>query len=148
DDNAGASTPMNRLYVIECTPTITGASADHRLPVPARDVASVARMIAGAVGAGSAPGQVAPALSGWQVRWIDALARDLKAAGARGLVIAGDSQPPEVHALAHLINHALGAVGRTITFIDRVDAGPAGQLDSLGELAADINAGAVDTLLI
>ena len=48
---------MNRLYAIECTPTITGASADHRLPVAARDVAAIARAIAGAVGVG---GSAAP----------------------------------------------------------------------------------------
>src|SRR5271155_6206655 len=31
-------TPMNRLYVIESTPTTTGAKADHRLPVKAGDI--------------------------------------------------------------------------------------------------------------
>src|SRR5262245_13832001 len=29
---------MNRLYVVECTPTITGAMADHRLPLRASQV--------------------------------------------------------------------------------------------------------------
>ena len=41
---------------------------------------------------------------------------------------------PEVHALAHLINHALGNVGKTVEFIARVDAGPADQIGSLREL--------------
>ena len=43
---------MNRLYAVECTPTITGASADHRLAVAARDVDPIARAIARGVGAG------------------------------------------------------------------------------------------------
>ena len=51
-DGTPASVPMNRLYAIECTPTITGASADHRLPMAARDIAAIARAVAGAVGVG------------------------------------------------------------------------------------------------
>ena len=55
---------------------------------------------------------------------------------------------PEVHALAHLINHALGNVGKTVEFIARVDAGPADQIGSLRELVRDMNAGLVETLII
>ena len=76
------------------------------------------------------------------------MARDLKGAGGRGLVIAGDTQPKEVHALAHLINHALGNVGKTVEYLPRIDEGPADQVGSLRELAGDIDAGAVDTLII
>ncbi len=145
------SATMNRLYAIECTPTITGASADHRLPVAARDVAAIARAIAGAIGVGESPGPVERSLPDGlksHARWIDAMARDLKAAGAKGLVIAGNTQPTEVHALAHLINHKLGAVGQTVEFLERVDVGPNDRLTSIRELAADINASAVDTLII
>ena len=151
EDTTPESATMNRLYAIECTPTITGASADHRLPVAARDVVAVARAIAGAVGVGESPATVERTLPAWlkpHARWIDAMARDLKAAGARGLVIAGNTQPTEVHALAHLINHALGTVGQTVEFLERVDVGPTDQLASIRELAADIKAGAVDTLII
>ena len=63
-------------------------------------------------------------------------------------MIAGDSQPAEVHALAHLINHSLGNIGKTAEFFPRADAGPADQTGSLGELARDIEAGAVETLII
>jgi len=145
------SRPMNRLYAIECTPTITGASADHRLPLPARDVAAIARAIAGAVGIGGPSDPVVVTLPDRLTQhngWISAMARDLKAAGGKGLVIAGDPQPKEVHALAHLINHALGSVGKTVEFLPRVDLGPADQVGSLRELITDIDAGAVDTLVI
>jgi molybdopterin-containing oxidoreductase family iron-sulfur binding subunit len=143
--------PMNRLYAIECTPTITGASADHRLPLPARDVATIARAIAGAVGIGGPPAPAEVALPDRLAQhngWIRAMVRDLKAAGGKGLVIPGDPQPKEVHALAHLINHALGNVGKTVEFLPRVDQGPADQIGSLRELIADIDAGAVDALVI
>jgi Fe-S-cluster-containing dehydrogenase component len=150
-DTTPASASMNRLYVIEPTPTITGSSSDHRLPVPSRDIAAVARAIAGAIGVGESPAPVERTLPDGlkpHARWIDAMARDLKAAGARGLVIVGDAQPPEVHALAHLINHALGAVGQTVAFLERSDAGPASHAGSLRELRDGINAGRVETLII
>ena len=150
-DTNPASATMNRLYVIECTPTITGSSSDHRLPVAARDVAAIARAVAGSLGVGGTSTPVDRTLTGdlaAHARWIDAMSRDLKAAGARGLVIVGDTQPPEVHALAHAINQTLGAVGQTVEFLERVDVGPADHSGSLRELAADINAGSVDTLII
>ena len=36
---------MNRLYVVESTPSSTGAKADHRLPVQAGEVESFARAL-------------------------------------------------------------------------------------------------------
>jgi MoCo/4Fe-4S cofactor protein with predicted Tat translocation signal len=46
----GAHTSMNRLYVIESTPSITGAAADHRLPMRAAEVEGFARSLAAASG--------------------------------------------------------------------------------------------------
>ena len=129
---------MNRLYVVECTPTLTGAAADHRLAVAARDVALFASAIAAELGLSTArrPRLRSPGLAR-RPRRLD------RRAGARpephrgpSLVIAGETQPAEVHALAHLINHALGNVGKTVEFIPRVDAGPADQIGSLRELVA------------
>ena len=57
---AGQAPAMNRLYAIECTPTITGASADHRLAVSARDVDPIARVIARGVGVGEGQGAWPP----------------------------------------------------------------------------------------
>ena len=39
---------MNRLYAVESTPSLTGAKADHRLPMRASDVEGFARQIAAA----------------------------------------------------------------------------------------------------
>ena len=44
---------MNRLYAIESTPSLTGAKADHRLPLRATDIEGFARAVAAAVGAGA-----------------------------------------------------------------------------------------------
>ena len=146
-----ASASMNRLYVVECTPSLTGAAADHRLAIPARGCRAVARALAAAIEPPAVPAaaeQPPGKLHAEHAGWIKALARDLNANRGRSLVIAGDSQPAEVHALAHLINHSLGNIGKTAEFFPRADAGPADQTGSLGELARDIEAGAVETLII
>ncbi len=143
-----AAATMNRLYAIECTPTITGASADHRLPVSARDVDAIARAIAGGVGASKPDAGKLPDHLSRHARWVDAVARDLSRAKGRCAVIAGEAQSREVHALAHLMNHALGNVGKTVEYLPRVNEGPADQAASLRELSDDINAGRVDTLIL
>src|SRR6267142_222877 len=45
---------MNRLYVVESTPSSTGIKADHRLPLRAAGVESFARVLAAEVGVSSA----------------------------------------------------------------------------------------------
>ena len=142
---------MNRLYVVEPMLSLTGAAADHRLAVAHRDVALLAQTIAGLVGAvGSTPaGEFKiPAGLGDHAAWLNAVARDLSAHRGKSLVIAGETQSAEVHALAHLINHSLGNVGQTVEYIARVDSGPSDQIASLRELVRDMNTGVVDTLII
>jgi MoCo/4Fe-4S cofactor protein with predicted Tat translocation signal len=140
-----AAATMNRLYVVEPTLTLTGAAADHRLAIAARDVPKFAEAIAGLVGVGE---HKLPAHLAEHGHWIEALARDLTSHRGKSLVVAGETQRPEVHALAHLINHALGNVGKTVEFISRVDAAPPDQTGSLRTLVEDMNAGAVETLVI
>jgi MoCo/4Fe-4S cofactor protein with predicted Tat translocation signal len=149
--DGGATASMNRLYVLESTPSLTGAAADHRLAIPSRDVALFARAIAAELEIGERAGAQGGAISeriAAHAGWIKSVARDLKANRGKSLVIVGETQPPEVHALAHLINHGLGNVGGTVEFFPRADAGPGDQIGSLRELAKDLLAGAVETLII
>jgi len=81
-------------------------------------------------------------------KFIDAVAKDLAAHRGRSLVVAGDAQPAEVHALAHAMNQALGNVGQTVVYTDPVEAAPVDQLESLRDLVADMSAGKVDLLII
>ena len=137
---------MNRLYAFESMPTITGAKADHRLALKPSEIEPVARRLAAAVGASA--GEAAPAVSATAATWIDAIAKDLKAHRGASLVIAGDGQPAAVHALAHAMNGVLGNVGRTVVYINPVEAEPVDHLQSLQDLAADMLAGRVDTLVV
>ena len=44
------------------------------------------------------------------------------------LVIAGEYQPPMVHALAHVMNDSLGNVGKTVFYTDPIEANPVDQI--------------------
>jgi molybdopterin-containing oxidoreductase family iron-sulfur binding subunit len=58
------------------------------------------------------------------------------------------SSATAVHALAYAINHVLGNVGKTVEYIDPVEAEPADRAAGLKELVADMRAGKVATLAI
>ena len=49
----------------------------------------------------------------------------------KSVVVAGDQQPPAVHALAHAMNAALGNVGTTVVYTDPVEANPVDHVESL-----------------
>jgi MoCo/4Fe-4S cofactor protein with predicted Tat translocation signal len=138
-------TTMNRLYVVESTPTITGATADHRLPLKASQIEGFARAVAQGLGVAGVSG-AAPA--GVPENWLAALVADLQANRGRSLVIAGDGQPPAVHALAHAINAALGNAGTTVVYSAPVAASPADQLGGLRQLVQEMAAGQVQALII
>jgi MoCo/4Fe-4S cofactor protein with predicted Tat translocation signal len=135
---------MNRLYVAEPTPTVTGSKADDRLPARRSDVPALARALAVAVGV---PGVAGPVLVGAQARWIEAAANDLRDRRGRGLVVAGAEQPPAVHALAYAINAALGDHGVTTIPVEPFTASGSGRCRPFEELVADMRSGGVDTLL-
>ncbi len=53
-----------------------------------------------------------------------------------------------MHAIAHAINQALGAVGSTVSYTDPVVSNTVDPIASLGDLVQDLNSSSVDTLLI
>ena len=135
---------MNRLYVVESCPSVTGTMADHRVRRRARDIEPLARKVAQRLGVRGAPA----VSSGADDVFAEAVARDLEKHRGSSLVLAGDQQPPSVHALAHAINHALGNENRTAVYTDPVAANPVDQLGSLRELVADMRNGLVEVLII
>jgi MoCo/4Fe-4S cofactor protein with predicted Tat translocation signal len=137
-------TTMNRLYAIESSPTMTGSLADHKIPVKPSQIAMIAQAFGAALGAG---GQVADDLP-LPRPWFDAVVRDLQRHRGRSLVVAGEGQHPAVHALAHAMNTVLGNMGSTVLFTDPASENPMNQTASLRQLAADMAAGNVDTLIM
>ncbi|MDQ1409275.1 MAG: hypothetical protein QOJ41_1010, partial [Acidobacteriaceae bacterium] len=137
------SSEMNRLYVVEPTPSVTGASADHHLPLRSSDVGLFTRALAAKIGLGGTAEMPSAAQ-----HWLETVRGELQAHRAACLVIPGEHQPAEIHALAHAMNAALGNVGHTVYYTDPVEATPVNQLESLRTLCDDMAAGSVDTLLI
>jgi MoCo/4Fe-4S cofactor protein with predicted Tat translocation signal len=141
--NPDAAT-MNRLYVVESTPTSTGVKADHRLPIRAVEMESFVRALASALGVNAGSGTLNPE----QTKYLNAIVSDLKAHNGSSLVIPGEFQPPVVHALAHAINQVLGNVGKTVVYTETINANPVNQADSIQDLVADMRGGKVDLLII
>jgi MoCo/4Fe-4S cofactor protein with predicted Tat translocation signal len=135
---------LSRLYVVEATPSVTGGRADHRLPLKPSQIDGFARALAAAVGVSGASG-AAPAGS---EALIGAIAKDLAAHRGTSLVVAGESQPPAVHALAHAINDLLGNAGQTVTYLPTPEVVPSEQHAALRQLVVDMDAGRVQMLLI
>jgi len=142
------SEKMARLYVIESTPSSTGAKADHRLPMQASEVESFARSLLGQLNAKPVLPVGASAHQQKTFMFADATGTDLTRARGASVIIPGEHQPPAVHALAHAINAALGNIGKTVFYSDPVPAFTGNHNDSLKELVADMRAGKVDLLVI
>jgi MoCo/4Fe-4S cofactor protein with predicted Tat translocation signal len=138
--------PQNRLYVLESTPTITGASADHRVSLSPQGITSFAMQLATRLGIEWLPASQLE--TGVSADWLKALLNDLQAEGRRSIIVAGRSQPAAVQALVQAMNERLGNIGESITLIEPVAARPDNQAESLSELVAAMKRGEVETLAI
>jgi MoCo/4Fe-4S cofactor protein with predicted Tat translocation signal len=136
-------TAMNRLYAVESTPSISGSLAEHRLPLRPSAVGALAANIAGRLGVSTSPSSLSVPAA-----WLDALVADLQAHRGASLVVAGEAQPPAVHALAHALNQTLGNVSQTVSYTAPAEANPVDQIQSLRELVAAMQGGQVELLLM
>ena len=137
---------MNRLYAVESQFSITGANADHRLRMQVSEVKQFAADLAAGVGAVAGLNVVNNQPNDKRAKFLAALVKDLKAAGARALVTAGPRQPAVVHALAAAINQSVGSTCVTYTkpVIEKSNSG----VEALKALAAEMTAGRISTLVI
>jgi molybdopterin-containing oxidoreductase family iron-sulfur binding subunit len=139
-------TKLNRLYVIESTPTTTGLKAEHRIGLRASEIPAFAAELAKAVGVA---GVEAPAYN-WtdeQKKFLTALVKDLKTHAGKSVVIPGLYQDASVDALALVINTALNNIDKTVNVRSDLLLSSR-QTQDLKGLSADLNAGKVDWLVI
>lgn len=134
---------ISRLYVVESTYSLTGGMADHRRRLRSSEIPAFAAALAarlGMTGQPSTPFDDDP--------FVDAVAQDLISAGPSAAVVAGETQPPEVHALVAAINAGLGAAGSTVTYLDIEQDPVQPQVQEIAQLVQDMQAGAVDALVM
>ncbi|MBV9992146.1 MAG: 4Fe-4S dicluster domain-containing protein [Alphaproteobacteria bacterium] len=130
-----------RIHVAEPAWTLTGAAADFRIALAPGEVREVARKIANDLGAGLGEPQLSDAARKFATR----ASAELRAAHGRALVLTGEGQGAELHALCHWMNARLAAPVDAFPSQDPV-AG-----DHVGEMTAfanDLHAGRIRTLLI
>jgi molybdopterin-containing oxidoreductase family iron-sulfur binding subunit len=137
---------MNRLYAVESSPTITGTSADHRLALASFRIEGFLMALASRLGVPVKADE--SNFSEEEKRWLNAVAKDLKSRKGRSLIVAGDSQSPAVHALAHALNRELGNAGKTVVYTDPIEPVSQDQTAAIRVLAADLAAGKVDDLFL
>jgi MoCo/4Fe-4S cofactor protein with predicted Tat translocation signal len=135
---------MNRLYAVESTPTTTGMKAEHRLGLRASEIPVFAAALAAAVGAPGAPA-VSYSWTEEQTKFLNALAKDLKANAGKSVVLPGLYHDASVAGSAMVINETLGNVGKTVTAFGTSGSD---QIGDLKALVADLNAGRVDWLIM
>jgi molybdopterin-containing oxidoreductase family iron-sulfur binding subunit len=136
---------MLRFYAVESSPTNTAAKADHRLHMKASEVELFTRALASRLGVAQTGGEFKS--EHW--KFAAAVAKDLQSNRGAALVVVGDAQTPATHALAHAINAALDAPGKTVRYTEPVDPYAAtGKFEQLRQLVAEMESGKVQTLLV
>jgi MoCo/4Fe-4S cofactor protein with predicted Tat translocation signal len=135
-----AGKTMNRMYVVETMPSVTGYKAEHRLALKPSEIDTFAAGLSGS----SAAGLSNPAAQ----KFMAAVLADLKQASGRAVVIAGPQASAAVHAAAHALNASLGAVGKTVIYTQSIAPVPTEQGADMKSLVADMNSGKVKWLVM
>jgi molybdopterin-containing oxidoreductase family iron-sulfur binding subunit len=137
--------PMNRLYSVESTFSLTGSMADHRLRLASSHMLAFTAALSAEVTGDASFAALAGGLEFKdKAQWLSAAAADLKAHRGASLVVAGNHLPASVHAVVYALNVALGNVGATVDFVSLPDHSAA----SIGDVVAAAKSGAVKTLVI
>ena len=142
----------NRLWIAETTPTLTGAAADELVRVTPNEVERVALRLWSGFRNGDASERsnrhAAASKSQELARWVDGLVADLTRSPGASVVLVGTQASPATHEAVARLNHALGNVGKTVTYIDPSESEAIDHAASLRELVDDMNAGRVTMLVV
>src|SRR5262249_14445339 len=125
-------------------PSLTGTVASSRLPC---DQSRLALLVQAFGSHFEVPGFVTPQLNAQEQRWADRAVEELRAHAGRSLLTIGPHLDPRWQALAPVISQNVNRTGRTAW-----DSQPSqtigDETQSLTALAADMAAGAVETLVM
>jgi molybdopterin-containing oxidoreductase family iron-sulfur binding subunit len=130
-----------RVYAAEPVWTLTGATADVRAATYPAMVREIGRLVANELGANLGE----PRLSNRTLGFAQAASRELRAARGRALVLTGEGQPPELHALCHWINAQLNAPIDYLPSSDPVENDHGAELLAL---ASDLHSQRIETLIV
>ena len=131
---------MNRMYVVETMPSVTGYKADHALRLKPSDVDAFAAALTG--------GSPAAVSHPDAQKFLQAVQADLKRSAGRCVVVVGPQSSPACQAAAAQLNASLGANGKTVFTVPSLQAVPAQPGEDIRSLVADINAGKVQWLVM
>jgi molybdopterin-containing oxidoreductase family iron-sulfur binding subunit len=134
----------SRLHIAEGIPGLTGTVASTRVPCDASRLGTLVQAIGAQF---SLPGWAMPELRQPDRTWLEGAVNDLRAHRGAALLVIGSHLDPQWQALAPLVNEQLGNTGNTVWYSEPIV--PAiNDASSLDTLAADMAAGAVDTLIV
>jgi MoCo/4Fe-4S cofactor protein with predicted Tat translocation signal len=132
----------SRMHVAESVPTLTGTVATSRFPCDPSRIAALAHAIGAAFGI---DGFVRPELRVEEGKWLDRAVDELRKNGGKSLLAIGTHLDPQLQALAPVVNDRLKNTGATVWYSASVHV--AGNPEPLAALAAEIDAGGIDTLI-
>ena len=135
---AAASGELLPLHAAASIPNLTSAKADYPLVATPAELMALAQGLLDDVSGAGAPA------AGPAAAWRAAASAALLANRGASLVLAGSMAPPELQALVHRLNAALGNAGQTVFYTDPV-AEPA---ETLTSLADAMRAGSVAMLIM
>ena len=133
---------MSRLHAFESGMSLTGSNADSRTRVKPSQQGNVAAALLNEInGQGHTAGLDEAVLAA-----VKTAASDLKAAGAKGLVVSGDNDF-STQCIVNAINQALGAVGTTVEINEKASLHQ-GDDAAYAQLVKDMQAGRVSALIV
>jgi molybdopterin-containing oxidoreductase family iron-sulfur binding subunit len=143
---------MSRLYAVESQFSITGVTADHRLPLRSAEIGAFLQALDGQIqhllASEKKPeaGQTQTSSDEQANRWLRVLAGDLVKNRGKCLVAVGPRQPAAVQAVGHAINAKLGNVGATVLYTPEPE--PAVERADLGALVERMRSGEISAVCL
>lgn len=147
---------MNRLYSVESKYSVTGSTADSRLPIRSSQIGAFLVQLEKRVDellSGSAASEIAEPDKAFDElgaeerleRMLEAMAQDLVLHKGKGVVSVGVQQPASVHLVALRLNQKLGNIGTTVLLMPERSALEGVESMSLANATEAMQSGKIKT---